>query len=123
MAAMRLAAHPQSHLLYHLVRQAAKRFVKRHRSSLHYLCNVFDLNPTDVESIIHNRREPSASLPSDTCIAPNRETAINEYGNLLTKIRIYCDGPDYSSRIHDRVSLAWIKIDKVCIGPHRREMV
>ncbi|KAF8550997.1 hypothetical protein OG21DRAFT_1478317 [Imleria badia] len=36
-AALRLAAHPSNHPLHPLIRRAAKRYVKHHRSSLHHL--------------------------------------------------------------------------------------
>ena len=51
-AALRLAALPESHPLYKLVCQSTRRFIRRHRSSLHHLFHAFGMRPSDCETIV-----------------------------------------------------------------------
>lgn len=57
-AATRVCALPASHPLYKVVRRAASRPVKRHRSPLHNLLYASGLQPNEVETITPSCRSP-----------------------------------------------------------------
>jgi ribonuclease HI len=98
-ATIRLAAHPPSHPLHNLVRRATKRYVKRHRSSLHYLYHATELDIESIETITHNRRPPSTSTPYSIAIATSREQAIKDHDDNNDEIKIYSDGSSINKKV------------------------
>ncbi|KIJ59020.1 hypothetical protein HYDPIDRAFT_75178, partial [Hydnomerulius pinastri MD-312] len=82
-----------------LVRTAARRFVKRHHSSLHFLYRAYELDPATIETIVHSRRSPTATLPYATSIAPDRKAVIAEHNRQSEEIRVYSDGSGQDGKI------------------------
>ncbi|KAG2153822.1 hypothetical protein DEU56DRAFT_726253 [Suillus clintonianus] len=91
-AALCLASHPTSHPLHAPVQRAAKRFVMRHKSSLHHLFHASELDMESVETITHSRRPPSAISPYSINIANSREQAVVNHDLNEDKYKVYCDG-------------------------------
>lgn len=93
-ATLRLAAVPLSHPLHPFVKNAANRFVKRHRSSLHHLFHAYSIHPDAIEPLTRSRPKPTTSPPYKIHIAPNPETAIEEISKLDHEhhTTIYSDG-------------------------------
>jgi hypothetical protein len=102
--ALRLAAVPNTHPLHLFVSRAATNFVKRHRSSIHYLMKAFDINPEAIEPLTCSQIPDHIAAPDKTHIAPNVEQAITELEALLQSRQtvIYSDG----SRMEVRVGAA-----------------
>jgi ribonuclease HI len=98
-AAIRIAAHPPTHPLHGPIRRAARRYVKRHRSSLHYLHHATEIDMDIVETITHSRRPPNATPPYATIIAESREQAILNHDSNNDTIKIYCDGSGVNKHI------------------------
>ena len=98
-AALRIAAHPQSHPLHPLIRRAAKRYVKRHRSSLHHLTHAFRLKPSTIETIQPMRCDPSSQTPFRTVIPDSKEDSIREHNRITTGTKVYTDGSGFEGGI------------------------
>ena len=54
----RIATLPQEHPLHKLIRRSAKRQVKRHRTPMHTLTNIFRTDPDKMETIPPVRTHP-----------------------------------------------------------------
>jgi ribonuclease HI len=98
-AILRLASHPKSHPLFIPVRNAAKRYVSSHRTSLHRLTHRFEISPQTVETLIPARRSPTSKNPWNSHIAPNKEQAIAECEVLTDQIQIFSDGSGHKGNI------------------------
>ncbi|KAJ3554396.1 hypothetical protein NM688_g3131 [Phlebia brevispora] len=96
-ATARLCTLPPTHPLYPLVRRAAGRYVKRHRSNLHELFHRYQLKPSDVETIRTARRTPYWKSRFKTEIAKNDDAAEKDDDQWSERpgIRVYTDGSDY----------------------------
>jgi len=98
-AAIRLAAHPQSHPLHGPVQKAAQKYVKSHRSSLHQLYHASQLDIASVETITHSRHPPNDRNPYSIDIAKTREQAIEDHDNNADEVKVYCDGSGIDGNI------------------------
>ena len=93
-AATRISSLPPYHPLAHLANKAANRFVKTHRSPLHYLFFTTQIKPKDVETINPTRRHPTYRPSMETHIEENKDKALitaNTNHNSI-KYKVYCDG-------------------------------
>src|SRR5882724_10498111 len=59
-ASSRLATLPQSHPLERHVTQVSARYVKTHREPLHKFMHMFNIHPTDYETISPQSQGPTA---------------------------------------------------------------
>lgn len=100
-ATTRICALPSSHPLYVISRRAARQFVKRHRSPLHYLFHITKLQPDDIETMTPIRRRPSYRPSFNVLIADSKATAHKDAEDLNDRrpIRVYCDGSGYDGKI------------------------
>jgi hypothetical protein len=89
---MRLATLPPSDPLHKPLRTSAKRFVKRHRSPLHYLSHIFKLIPDEIETITATRRHPKSTNPFIVQIADTRDESIVTLNDDTADIKIFADG-------------------------------
>lgn len=91
-AAIRLASHPSSHPLQPLVRRAAARTVKRHKSPLHHIMQAFNITPDSTEKLDPADLNPNSVSPYSTAIPPTKEEAQAAHDAVSDPIRVYCDG-------------------------------
>ena len=99
-AATRLASLPPSHPLHQPVRKAAKRFVKKHRSSLHNIFHFTDIVPSSIETISPVRRRPNYKPKFTTHIAADKERALTRATTLHnTTYTVYSDGSGFENGI------------------------
>ncbi|KAF5374596.1 hypothetical protein D9615_008913 [Tricholomella constricta] len=75
-AAVRLASLPDSHPLHGPVRNAAQRYVKRHRSPLHNLFFTTGVDPRTVETVLPTRRRPNYAPSFSTHIEDDKASAL-----------------------------------------------
>lgn len=94
-AITRIATLPDTHPLYQPVRRCAKRYVKHHRSALHHLTHLFNINPDDLETITPTRRPPHSQTPFTTEIAKTRDESKQHSAEDKADIRIFTDGSGY----------------------------
>lgn len=102
-AALRLAAMPKSHPLYHQVRYAAKTYVQKHKSPLHQLFYTAGVDPTDdpIKQITPTQRKLHYRPSFNTHMAESREEACDlaiQQDDRLP-IKVYCDGSGYEGGI------------------------
>ena len=100
-AASRICALPASHPLHKVVRKAANRLVKRHRSPLHNLLYSSRLRPSEVETITPTRRSPSYRPVFDCIRLEDKDKALEAAEALHSSCRykIYCDGSGLEKKI------------------------
>jgi hypothetical protein len=98
-SALRLATLPVTHPLHNLVKQAAKRFVKRHHTPLHEMMYAFKLKLELMEKIaaVHQgpKWEPNLALR----IADSKEQAKDEDGEDRAWVKVYTDGSGFEGQV------------------------
>ncbi|KAF5381379.1 hypothetical protein D9615_008294 [Tricholomella constricta] len=97
-SATRIATLPEAHPLHKHIRNCTRYKVKRHRSPLHNLADIFHLDPDDVETINPVRQLPTYQHPFTTHIAETREESLQENRDNEAHIRIYTDGSGYKGQ-------------------------
>ena len=75
-AASRICALPPRHPLYPIACHTAARFVKSHRSPLHYIFFITGLKPQNTKTIDPVRRHPTYKPTLKTFIGPDKEAAL-----------------------------------------------
>lgn len=107
-AAIRIATHPKTHPLYKLARNAAQRFVKKHKSPLHHLFHATRINPEEVETILPARRRHQYRPRLTTSIEKNKDAAkeaiqaIEHHGVI-----VYADGSGFEGKAGAAATL-WV---------------
>ena len=100
-AITRIATLPQEHPLHKLIRKSAKRQIKRHRSPLHALTNIFGLDPSKMERIplvrTHPKKRGSQIVRLD--IPPNKEESKRADANAIESIKVYSDGSAHNGGV------------------------
>ena len=100
-AISRIATLPHKYPLHALAKRSAKGRVKRHRSPLHVLTNIFGIDPSIIEKIppvrVHPNRKSSRSVQID--IPANKEDSKRADANATEKIRIYSDGSAHDGKV------------------------
>ncbi|OJT13951.1 hypothetical protein TRAPUB_9490 [Trametes pubescens] len=91
-AALRLATLPPSHPLHDAVRRSAHRLVKRHRTALHNLFHIYNINPTSTEKVTPARRSPRLNSGIEIVIAPSPEDAIRSLEGDPADTKVFSDG-------------------------------
>lgn len=98
-SALRLSSLPEKHPLHPLIRKAAKRNVKRHRSALHKLTHDIGVAPDTVETISPCPIPPSALPAYRTSIAADKEEAVAEQQELTDRTQIFTDGSSNNGKV------------------------
>ena len=85
---------PTNHPLSTIARHAAKRFVNRHHSPLHYLFHQTQLNPLTTKHISTFCRLPFHKPTFKTKISPSKDVVLEltKKTHNSTKYKVYCDG-------------------------------
>ncbi|KAF5383009.1 hypothetical protein D9615_004880 [Tricholomella constricta] len=97
-SAMRIASLPEAHPLHKRIRNCTRYKVKRHRSPLHNLTDIYHLDPDDIETINPVRQLPTYQHPFTTHIAETREESLQENRDNEAHIKIYTDGSGYKGQ-------------------------
>lgn len=100
-AAVRLATLPPEHPLFKLIQTSANRYVKRHRSPLHYLFAHFNLNVNGMEKIPIKPRNPAhySTLLFDISIPTSKEESIHIAQLAEEEIKVYMDGSGTNGKV------------------------
>ena len=77
-AASRICTLPPRHPLYPIACHTAARFVRSHRSPLHYLFFITGLRPKHTETIDPVHQHPNYKPALNTVIKPNKESALTK---------------------------------------------
>ena len=91
-SSLRLASLPSKHPLHALVRRAAKRNVKRHKTALHRLLHGLAVNPDKTETISTHTVHPTAVTPFLTQIAATKDDAKRDFAQCRSRTMIFTDG-------------------------------
>src|SRR6266481_4196423 len=91
-ATLQLAALPETHPLYKLVRASTRRDVRRHRSMLHQLLHAFSVQPDVYETVCPMTHPQNRGNSFDTWIAASREASKEEDGKDQAVLQAYLDG-------------------------------
>src|SRR6266481_2789837 len=89
---LRLAALPETHPLYKLVRASVHRDVHRHRSTLHQLLHAFGAQPDVYETVCPMTRPPNRGNSFNTWITASREASKEEDEKDQAVLQAYSDG-------------------------------
>lgn len=82
---MHICALPPCHPLYEVACHAAWRFIKSHRSPLHYLFFTTGLKPQDIETIDPVHRHPNYCPAMKTVICVDKESALTSANDIHTR--------------------------------------
>jgi ribonuclease HI len=100
-AITRLATLPKQHPLHTPVKRSAKGQVKRHRSPLHMLTNIFGINPSTIEKIppvrVHPRERGSQVAHID--IPPSKDKSKQADANAIEEIKVYSDRSAHDRKV------------------------
>ena len=91
-AFLRLVMLAPTHPLQKLVYTHAKCYIRSHRSPLHELANVFDINPQEVEVIAPPSFPPGHQLRFTTTIQNTAEESTARARSCHSELVIYSDG-------------------------------
>jgi len=116
-ALTRMAALPEEHPLYKIMKSRRLGKTKRHKGPLHHLTKWFKININTVEKTPTVVRNPSKAgeLPFELSIAESREDSIKETEEASEEIQIFMDG----SAMEGKVGTAAILIRE---GRHTRTL-
>lgn len=127
-SATRLAYLPSSHPLSKPVCRSASRYVRKHRSPLHYIFYTTSIIPSTVETVSPVRRRPSYLPKFSTTILSEKEKALAAAISLhSTTFTVYCDGSGYENGVGAAAVMFINKTDsqslKLHLGPSSRHTV
>lgn len=119
-AALRLCTLPKSHPLARHVSKAARCYVRHHKSPLPEIMATYNLNPSEIETILPVRSHPSWTPPFVISIAPTKEKAEEEddHWDERTKIRVYSDGSNHDGAIRAAAILVKAGCPGYCVLRH-----
>jgi hypothetical protein len=118
-AALRLATLDRGHPLHTAVVNAAKHYVKHHRTPLHELMDEFKIKPQKMEEIKSIRYGTSWESSMAVSIRSSKEGAEEEHRNNKAQWKIYTDGSGIDGKIGGVVVLYQ---DGVEIGASRKRL-
>jgi ribonuclease HI len=98
-AATRLATLSTAHPLTPHIRKCSRRLVRKHRSALHYIFYLTDIDPEDIEKIESTRRPPSYRNPFQIRIEEEELATEWDSQHFGDEIMIYSDGSGYKDMI------------------------
>jgi hypothetical protein len=89
----------EDHPLHHAVANAAKRYVKKHRTPLHELMDKFDLKPEKMERISAVRYSVDWESGMAVSIQSSKEEAEEEHNKDGAHWKVYSDGSGIEGKI------------------------
>jgi ribonuclease HI len=100
-SATQLCSLPKTHPLHSAVRKAARRQVKHHRSPLHDLMQLVNIDPDNIETITVVRRSPSYIKSFSTYISELKEQALDKAEAIESThpVQVFCDGSGFEGGI------------------------
>ena len=98
-AAIHLASRPQSHPLYKLIKCAAKRNVKHHKTALHHILHGLKINPERIETISPHPLHPTSLTLFITDIASSKEEAKEEFQKCTSHMMVFTDGSSHNGQV------------------------
>lgn len=100
-SAIRISSLPKSHPLHDIARRTAKRFVRRHRSPLHHLFYLAQIDPDKIETIQPARRRPGYKTSFGVRICNTKAKALIQADTTHREapISIYSDGSSFERSI------------------------
>src|SRR6266481_2817851 len=104
---LQLAALPETHPLYKLVRVSTCRDVRRHRSTLHQLLHAFGVWPDVYETVCLMTRPPNRGNSFDTQITASREVSKEEDEKDWAVLQAYSDGSGLDGEAGASAVLYW----------------
>lgn len=129
-AALRLAALPESHPLYHAVATSARRFVKRFPTPLHFLMSQLRelrVRPEKLERIAAVRQANKWVADLRITIASTKEEAVAADEEETSALVVYSDGSGLEGRIGAAAVLFRDGVERrqagMCLGSVRRHTV
>jgi len=98
--ATHIASLPNTHPLQSLARKAAKCFVKKHCSPLHYLFFTTKVNLSSIKTINITQCRPSYSPPfSTTTLSDKQEALAAAINHHQTQVSVYSDSSGYENGV------------------------
>ena len=100
-AATQISALPHSHPLYPIACHVARWFINQHRTPLHYLFHLTQVNPKLTKTISPTHKHPTYSPSLTTKISASKDIVFKhaQKAHHALCFKVYCDG----SRLHKGV--------------------
>ena len=100
-AITRMATLTPEHPLHALLKKSSKGWVKRHRSPLHILASIFQIDPSKFEKIPPVRTHPKSRGSHDIHIdiPINKDTSKRVDANAVEQIKVYSDGSAHGGKV------------------------
>ena len=100
-AATCLCTLPPKHPLHPIAHKAAHHFVNRHKSPLHYLFHLTQLNPNSIETITPSHKHLTYTPSFSTKISLSKETAFTlaQRSHQLAHYKAYSDGSCFKNGV------------------------
>lgn len=117
-SALRLATLHPSNPTSMVVRRAARRLVKRHRTALHHVLRIFDIDPDRIETVNPTRLSPHCEPRIQVRIAPNTEEAVAEAEACRDGIKVWTNGSLIAGGVGGTAVLEWNDEHKAIMRAH-----
>jgi len=125
----RMAMLPADHPLHKHIKSNDARRIKRHRTPIHNLRELFDRDPRTIEKIPSTARDPEqhGKFPFTISIAEDRANSIEEAENATEDLLIYTDGSAIEGKVgaaaacYDREGL--VRVTHFHLGPDTEHTV
>ncbi|KAL1739249.1 hypothetical protein HDZ31DRAFT_49687, partial [Schizophyllum fasciatum] len=95
-AATRLCSLPPSHPLFSIVRRCQSVYVRRHRTNIHELLEMYSLRPDVVETVFPAKCPPAYSPAHTTTIAEDDKASKRMDDADHSTYRVYTDGSGFN---------------------------
>jgi ribonuclease HI len=96
---LRLATLPKTHPLSHIVRRAARRYVKAHRTPLHELFHAYQIKPDGLETISSVRKGPRYEPVFKIDMASNKDKAKKAAVENKAEYQAFSDGSEIDGQV------------------------
>jgi len=128
-SAVKFASLPDSHPLQKQYRLVGARKVKRHKSALHHMTQIYGIRSNTVETLPVVRQNPAESnrLPMKLVISEDKEASVQLDASSREEIKVYTDGSAHGGKVGAAAVLTRQgkadRVLRICLGTTNQHTV